>query len=75
MRTSWKQSIKQRAKTRAFALTHPGTPVPGTGNYHGGSSRGKKLRPYERPRTGGGHKDAGSGWSGRTESGPPIEAE
>jgi hypothetical protein len=55
---SWAEKWKMREKARAAALALPGAPIPGTGRSRRrcscGYCRDHKMRPYLRPRKGGG---------------------
>lgn len=55
MQSNWRQRYNQRSKSREYAETHPGMPIPGTAHrsYH----RPKGRMPYSRARKGGGFSD------------------
>lgn len=51
---AWKARYEARMAQRQRAASTPGVPVPGTGRRTWRRRHGWKMRPYERPRDGGG---------------------
>jgi hypothetical protein len=56
-----RQAVRSRRRSREVALATPGMPVPTTGLHLRYKRRGRKMRPYNRPRLGGGFERGARG--------------
>jgi hypothetical protein len=60
-RFSDRQDVRSRRRSREVALATPGMPVPMAGWHRRYKWRGRKMRPYNRPRLGGGFERGARG--------------